>query len=144
MKPKEFIEKYNLANGWNPRKQSQFLTDMTSELIALLELNHAQNNIKGFDNAVHVIRMKWDVISNKIPYSHPYICGRVSDATAESSLIYGNADVYFMQKGNLGITLEGCNGFPTGEVLGYEVQKAHAEMLCNYLMCIISEYSRLT
>ena len=71
MKPKEFIEKYGIQGGWNPRKQDGFLNDMTSELLASLEVNHAENNIKGFDNAVRVIRMKWDSISNKIPYGLP-------------------------------------------------------------------------
>lgn len=71
MKPKDFIEKYNLNRGWNKYKQNEFLTDMTSELLALLETYHAENNIKGFDNAVNVIRMKWDAIDKKIPYGIP-------------------------------------------------------------------------
>lgn len=71
MKPKDFIEKYNLSKGWNKYKQNEFLTDMTSELLALLETYHAENNIKGFDNAVNVIRMKWDAIGKKIPYGLP-------------------------------------------------------------------------
>lgn len=44
---------------------------MTSELIAQLEYCKAENNIKGFDNALKVIRMKWDAISNKIPFGLP-------------------------------------------------------------------------
>ena len=71
MKPKDFIEKYNLSRGWNKYKQNEFLTDMTSELLALLETYHAENNIKGFDNAVNVIRMKWDAIDKKIPFGIP-------------------------------------------------------------------------
>ncbi len=71
MKPKEFILKYNLEKGWNKYKQNEFLTDMTSELIALLEIYHAENNIKGFENALNVIRMKWDAIDNKIPFGIP-------------------------------------------------------------------------
>ena len=71
MKPKEFIEKYNLSKGWNKYKQNEFLSDMTSELLALLETYHAENNIKGFDNAVNVIRMKWDAIDKKIPFGIP-------------------------------------------------------------------------
>lgn len=65
MKPKEFIEKYGLETGWKAKYQNDFLQDMTSELLAFLEYNKAENNIKGFDNAVKVIRMKWDAISNK-------------------------------------------------------------------------------
>ena len=71
MKPKDFIEKYNLSKGWNKYKQNEFLTDMTSELLALLETYHAENNIKGFDNAVNVIKMKWDAIDKKIPFGLP-------------------------------------------------------------------------
>ena len=71
MKPKDFIEKYNLSKGWNKYKQNEFLTDMTSELLALLETYHAENNIKGFDNAVNVIKMKWDAIDKKIPFGIP-------------------------------------------------------------------------
>lgn len=71
MKPKDFIEKYNLDNGWKTFVQDEFLTDMTSELLALLETYHAEKNIKGFDNAVNVIRMKWDAISKKVPYGIP-------------------------------------------------------------------------
>lgn len=66
MKPKEFITKHGLENGWNPKKQNDFLADLTSELIAFLEYNKAANNIKGFDNAVRAIRQKWDSISNKM------------------------------------------------------------------------------
>lgn len=71
MKPKEFITKYHLERGWNSRVQEPFLQDLTNELIAFLEFYHAQNNIRGFDNAVKVIRMKWDAVSNKIPYGLP-------------------------------------------------------------------------
>lgn len=71
MKPKEFIDKYNLSKGWNKHKQNEFLSDMTSELLALLETYHAESNIKGFDNAVNVIRMKWDAIDKKIPFGIP-------------------------------------------------------------------------
>ena len=71
MKPKDFILKYGLNNGWNKYKQNEFLSDMTSELLALLETYQAENNIKGFDNAVNVIRMKWDAIDKKIPYGIP-------------------------------------------------------------------------
>lgn len=71
MKPKEFIKKHNLEKGWQSKKQDSFLQDFTSELLAFLELNKAENNIRGFENSVKVIRMKWDAISNKIPYGLP-------------------------------------------------------------------------
>lgn len=71
MKPKEYIEKYGIQGGWNPKKQQDFLSDLTSELLAFCEYNKAENNIKGFDNSVKVIRMKWDSISNKIRFGLP-------------------------------------------------------------------------
>lgn len=71
MKPKEFIQHFNLEKGWRPNVQNEFLSLLTSELLAFLEYNKAADNIKGFDNAVKVIRMKWDAISNKIPYGLP-------------------------------------------------------------------------
>lgn len=71
MKPKDFIEKYKLTKGWNYKCQDAFLQDLTSELLALLEYYKAHNNIKGFDNAIRVIRAKWDSVSKKIPYGLP-------------------------------------------------------------------------
>lgn len=71
MKPKEFIEKYGIQNGWNPKHQTNFLQDFTSELISMLEYNKAADNIKGFDNALRTIRQKWDAISNKIRFGLP-------------------------------------------------------------------------
>lgn len=71
MKPKEFITKYHLERGWNSRVQEPFLQDFTNELIAFLEFFNAQNNIRGFENAVKIIRSKWDAVSNKIPYGLP-------------------------------------------------------------------------
>ena len=68
MKPKEFIEKYGIQGGWNPKHQTNFLQDFTSELIVMLEYNKAVDNIKGFDNALRTIRQKWDAISNKIRF----------------------------------------------------------------------------
>lgn len=71
MKPKEFIEKHGLSNGWKSNKQNDFLNDVTSELLSFLEMYHANNNIKGFENALKVIKMKWDSISKKIPGGIP-------------------------------------------------------------------------
>lgn len=71
MKTKEYLDKYNLHKGWNTKIQNEFLSDMTSELEAQLMLNKAENNIRGFDNALRCIRMKWDSISKKIPYGIP-------------------------------------------------------------------------
>ena len=71
MKPKEFIERYGIQGGWNPKHQTNFLQDFTSELIVMLEYNKAVDNIKGFDNALRTIRQKWDAISNKIRFGLP-------------------------------------------------------------------------
>lgn len=71
MKPKEFIEKYGIQGGWNPKHQTNFLQDFTSELIVMLEYNKAVDNIKGFDNALRTVRQKWDAISNKIRFGLP-------------------------------------------------------------------------
>lgn len=68
MKTKEYLDKYNLHKGWNTKIQNEFISDMTSELEAQLMLNKAEDNIRGFDNALRCIRMKWDSISKKIPY----------------------------------------------------------------------------
>lgn len=72
MKAKEFVKKYDLDNKeWNPKYQDDFLSDLTSELLAWCETYKAQDNIKGFDNAVNVIRMKWDGISKKVRFGLP-------------------------------------------------------------------------
>lgn len=71
MKTKEYLDKYNLHKGWNTKIQNEFISDMTSEFEAQLMLNKAEDNIRGFDNALRCIRMKWDSISNKIPYGIP-------------------------------------------------------------------------
>lgn len=71
MKPKEYIEKLDILKGWNVKKQNELVSFLTSEFLAQLEYFKAENNIKGFDNALKVIRMKWDSISNKIPYGLP-------------------------------------------------------------------------
>ena len=71
MKTKEYLDKYNLHKGWNTKIQNEFISDMTSEFEAQLMLNKAENNIRGFDNALRCIRMRWDSISKKIPYGIP-------------------------------------------------------------------------
>lgn len=71
MKTKEYLDKYNLHKGWNTKIQNEFISDMTSELEAQMMLNKAEDNIRGFNNALRCIKMKWDSISNKIPYGIP-------------------------------------------------------------------------
>lgn len=64
MTTKEYISKYNL-NISDKFNHSDFVQDLASDFIALLEINKANDNIKGFDNAVRCVRMKFDAISNK-------------------------------------------------------------------------------
>lgn len=71
MKTKEYLDKYNLHKGWNTKIQNEFISDMTSELEAQMMLNKAEDNIRGFNNALRCVKMKWDSISNKIPYGIP-------------------------------------------------------------------------
>lgn len=71
MKTKEYIQEFGLADGWRPDRQKDFLDQLLSEFIALLEYNNADDNIRGFSNAVKAVRVKWDAISNKVPYGLP-------------------------------------------------------------------------
>ena len=64
MTTKEYVKKYELDKN-DKFNHTYFVQDLASDLIALLELNKAQDNIKGFDNAVRCIKMKWDAINNK-------------------------------------------------------------------------------
>lgn len=64
MTTKEYVTKYklDLSDRFN---HSDFVRDLAGDFIALLEINKATDNIKGFDNALRCIRMKFDAISNK-------------------------------------------------------------------------------
>jgi len=64
MKTKEYVVKYSLDIGDN-FNHKEFISDLTYDFIALLEVGNSTKNIKGFDNAVRAIRMKWDAINNK-------------------------------------------------------------------------------
>lgn len=64
MTTKEYLKKYNLSTT-NKFLHSEFVRDLTNEFIVLLEMNKAENNIKGFDNALRCVKMKFDAISNK-------------------------------------------------------------------------------
>ena len=86
MKTKEYLDKYNLHKGWNTKIQNEFISDMTSELEAQLMLNKAEDNIRGFNNALRCLRMKWDSISKKIPYGIPEGLWNYFFATVVASL----------------------------------------------------------
>jgi hypothetical protein len=64
MKTKEYIKKYEL-NKNDKFNHKEFISDLTFDFITLLEVGKAKENIKGFENAVRAIRMKWDSINNK-------------------------------------------------------------------------------
>lgn len=86
MKTKEYLDKYNLHKGWNTKIQNEFISDMTSELEAQLMLNKAEDNIRGFNNALRCLKMKWDSISKKIPYGIPEGLWNYFFATVVASL----------------------------------------------------------
>lgn len=71
MKTKEFLSKYNLKKGWDNAKGGKFIADMTSEFTQIVETSNAKEDIRAFNNAVKIIRTKWNAISNKIPYGIP-------------------------------------------------------------------------
>lgn len=70
MTTKQYILKYelHLSNKFN---HSNFCQDLASEFICLLEYNKANDNLKGFDNAVRCIKMKFDAIGNKMNGTMP-------------------------------------------------------------------------
>lgn len=64
MKTKEYVSKYNLSKG-DKFNHTDFVSDLTIDFISLLEVGNATESLKGFENAVRAIRMKWDAINNK-------------------------------------------------------------------------------
>jgi len=64
MKTKEYVKKYEL-NINSKFDHSEFISDLTFDFITLLEVGKAKENIKGYENSVRAIRMKWDAINNK-------------------------------------------------------------------------------
>lgn len=64
MKTKEYIKKYKL-NQSDKFNHSEFVKDLSIDFLSLLEIGKDQENLKGFENAVRAIRMKFDAINNK-------------------------------------------------------------------------------
>ena len=64
MKPLDYQKKYNLLNGTN-FSHNEFIADLTQDFLVLLEIGNSFKNIKGFENAVRAIRMKWDGVDKK-------------------------------------------------------------------------------
>jgi hypothetical protein len=67
MKTKEYTNKYKLneIGGVYKFNHNDFIADLTIDFMTLLEIGNSTKNIKGFENAVRAIRMKWDAINNK-------------------------------------------------------------------------------
>lgn len=65
MKPNEYILKYklNLSNKLNT--EEEFIEDLSSDFLSLLEVGNSTKSHKGFKNAANAIKMKFDAISNK-------------------------------------------------------------------------------
>jgi hypothetical protein len=64
MKPIHYVKKYSLDLG-SDFNHKEFISDLTLDFISLLEVGKSHENIKGFENAVRAIRMKFDGIGNK-------------------------------------------------------------------------------
>lgn len=67
MKTKEYVTKYELDKD-DKFNHQEFTADLTNEFLSLLEVGknkEGEINIKGFENAVNCIRMKWNAINNK-------------------------------------------------------------------------------
>jgi len=64
MTTKEYILKYNLSKS-DKFNRNEFVSDLTFDFITLLEVGKAKENLKGFNNAVNAIKMKFDAINNK-------------------------------------------------------------------------------
>ncbi len=64
MKTKDYVKKYNLEKGTKFNHQD-FVSDLSFDLLTLLEVGKGRENVKGFDNAVNAIKMKFDAINNK-------------------------------------------------------------------------------
>jgi hypothetical protein len=64
MKPIGYIRKYKLDKT-KRFDHNKFIADLTLDFLTLLEVGKGNENIKGFENAIRAIRMKWDGIDNK-------------------------------------------------------------------------------
>jgi hypothetical protein len=64
MKTKEYVVKYSL-NKSDKFNHNEFVSDLANDLLTALEVGKGKENIKGFNNAVNAIKMKFDAINNK-------------------------------------------------------------------------------
>lgn len=67
MKTKDYLNKYQLETptGVSKLNHNDFVADLTIDFMTLLEVGNSTKNIKGFENAVRAIRMKWDAVNSK-------------------------------------------------------------------------------
>jgi hypothetical protein len=64
VKTKEYVTKYNLSQS-DKFNHNEFVSDLANDLLTALEVGKGKENIKGFNNAVNAIKMKFDAINNK-------------------------------------------------------------------------------
>lgn len=64
MKTKEYVLKYEL-NKNDKFDHTEFASDLSIDFMTLLEVGKGNERLKGFENAVNAIRMKFDAINNK-------------------------------------------------------------------------------
>lgn len=64
MKTQEYVRKYSL-NKSDKFNHNEFVSDLANDLLTLLEVGKGKEEIKGFNNAVNAIKMKFDAINNK-------------------------------------------------------------------------------
>jgi len=64
MKTKEYVKKYEL-NKSDKFDHSEFVADLTVDFMTLLEVGKGDQSLKGYENAVRAVRMKFDAVNNK-------------------------------------------------------------------------------
>jgi hypothetical protein len=64
MKTIDYVKKYNLDKGPN-FDHKEFISDLTNDFISLLEYSKAENNLKGFENALRCISDRYKGIEKK-------------------------------------------------------------------------------
>lgn len=64
MKTKEYVTKYNLSQS-DKFNHNEFVSDLANDLLTALEVGKGKENIKGFNNAVNAIKMKFDAIKDR-------------------------------------------------------------------------------
>jgi len=65
MKPKHYIDKYYNAKYKSFQSNDDFYNDLMNDFANELAKGKGKENLKGFENSVRVLRMKWDGIMSK-------------------------------------------------------------------------------